>query len=411
MTAFLRALAVAAVVLAAAMPHAWAAYVFDTYWELQNELTECKIGKALARKDKLLAEAEERFYQDRLLIEEALKVSLDVNHDHDNFVVGDRYDLRIKIDNQTPIEFLVPLDGIFVSPPPELGLGLAPPEKIGESCFPMHQISPRAELERRPDGLFQRPQVPTDKSVAPRHDKDTMMRPIVIPPKSSYVIVWDCGTPVGPFNLKAILHKLWFRPDEYTFSVNIPLYFNTHEHRRHRQTKLENYDQGKVENNKISAAELKEEQALANKIREEGRPFRMLNRQADAPIRAELGNAFIAMCSVVGALIAVVVIGFQRQIDNYAENHSGKIEQYNYERKKIWYESKLLAGMALLLPPLLVAGANITNKFEHGISIKVFDLFGATLAGFAVHSAIITLGRPTIDRIMKRLMARDPRLI
>lgn len=287
---------------------------------------------------------------------EAIKIKAEVKHDHEKFIFGSRYYLRLHIRNDAAIDYYIRPDEVVIHVPSELVIdpshtqmaGTAPPgPATGSSrpryCSPVH--GPTETFDGKPA--------------------------LRVPRGSDYVIVWDCPPEVESW-FGGYFRKLLFRPDQYTFVVNVPFRYT--------------YDTPTL----LTAAGGGTSRATSG----------VVSKIGEAKVGAELDGFFVSTSSIVGALIAVLARACLQLIENYALRKQDWPHKYQFERRKVLVESLLFAVVAFLLPPLLVAGANVTQKFDHGVAIKIFDFFGAALAGFLVQMLIMKLGQPAVDKLL-----------
>jgi hypothetical protein len=123
-------------------------------------------------------------------------------------------------------------------------------------------------------------------------------------------------------------------------------------------------------------------------------------KTAEASVLADLDSVFLAMASVAGALIAVIVRAGLLLVASYSDSPPWRKTSYRFNARRIAHDSLFFAIIACLLPPLLVASANLTQKLEVGLSIRVIDFFGAALVGFGVHWLVMKTGQSLLDRIL-----------
>lgn len=295
---------------------------------LIRESTACKQDRAALSQANAFLQVANDAKDAELTDNDVVKVKAEVRHDHEKFVFGSHYYLRIHIRNDAKRSLFIPLGKTSIHVPSELMI---------EDGRPNCERAFGATTEFNGEGALQ------------------------VPSNSEHVIVWDCRQASGPSTIiNSFVSKLFFRPDQYTFVVNVPFEYH--------------YD------NKKSVG--------------------TITKTAEAKVTAELDGFFVSVSSIFGALIAVV----SRTCFQFAENYSlRRLEwprKFSFECRKIWVDAGLFSVVALLLPPLLVAGANVTQKFDHGVAIKIFDFFGAALAGFLVQMLIMKLGQPAVDRML-----------
>lgn len=290
---------------------------------------------------------------------DSLKISVDVRHDHERFVFGADYDIRITIDNNSSIDaFLVPSE-VSVQPPPELTL----PHHEG-----LEQI-----LGQNGECIVGHNNLPTMSFNAPKP-----MQGLQISAGSRYTLTWKCPKRTSDkyseieSSIILFMRKIAFRPDMYTFTVNVPIRYNP---------------LGKADGDKSA----------------------ITTKSADKSIKTDLDRLFIFISSALGAIGAVIVNACFSIVAIYGERKRHDAPGYGYFIEKVRFDHLWMIPVALILSPLLVTATDFTHKFDRGVSIQIFDFFGAILAGFLIQMMVMRLGTPTTDQLLKKIMARDVR--
>ena len=62
-------------------------------------------------------------------------------------------------------------------------------------------------------------------------------------------------------------------------------------------------------------------------------------------------------------------------------------------------ELKYFICVSVIIPGLVVAGASLTKGYTSGMSVHIYDAFGAALAGFMVQILAMKLGEPYLDKL------------
>lgn len=310
-------------------------------------------------------------YKDGLRRGEALKIAVQMKHDHERFVLGAPFSLRIHIINQSATDsFYFRYSDIQVHIPKALTVGPDPEQdaktqsplagKKLAHCFPLHQGAENGGYAKSP--------VDRDKEKASSLEAIPPSF-VVIPASGSHTVVWECG-PVGysPLNPLSWPDKIAFRPDEYTFIVNIPFH--------------DSDDPSKP--------------AFSQKA-------------AEIAIDTGLDSIFIAVCAAVGAIFATIVrFQFRRiELKSNSERYTKKELRFFQSKNIHDLASFLIIGM--ITTPLFISAANATQKFDQFISIQIFDTFGAVLSGFLFHTIVIRFGEPAIDWFFKRIFGTPER--
>lgn len=303
--------------------------------KLAQDLAQAVTESKSCQKDNLTLAKAKSVAEASMLDIEAVQVVAEVRHDHDRFIFGSDYQLRVHISNPTRNPLYIPSEEAEIFVPSELML-----KSGSDACEKKFGVTE----------VF----------------GSTGKLSVLIPPRSERVVVWNCSQARGVLDVVGdMFKKLFFRPDVYTFVASIPFAY----HRPSSNAGM-SVDSG------------------------------VIVKTTEAKVAAELDAFFISLCSIVGAIIAVFARMAFQMVDNYTIRKVDWPMRYGQEQRRIWYETIAFFCICFLLPPLLVAGANITQKFDHGVSIKIFDFFGAALAGFIVQMLIMKLGQPALDRLL-----------
>jgi hypothetical protein len=314
----------------------------DLYGQYRRS-AECQKDKALLGyvNGQLSALATDQNMQ--LIDDQAIKIRAEVKHDHEEFIFGSRYYLRVNIRNNSSMDYFIDPSEVVVHVPSELIIDKKHGGDITRFCTALHG----------PTEAFNGQQA------------------LRIPRDSDYVMVWDCP-PEDEYFFSGFIRKLSFRPDQYTFVVNVPLRF------KYRDPIL----------------------MKAGATASVGNEYGVVTKISEAAVGADLDGFFVSVCSIFGAAIAVMSRACLLLVENYSLRKLDWPHKFSFEIRKVLVDSGLFLVVASTLTPLLIAGANVTQKFDHGVSIKIFDFFGAALAGFVVQMLIMKLGQPAIDKML-----------
>jgi len=325
-----------------------------------------------------------------------------VQHDHDRFVLGAPYGLRIHISNQSDKQVFVPLDEISVHIPKELRLGRsdkddkAPSKKTNFEWAGPPQDDPN-DPNSKENKIKRCYSIPSEALVAIPGTKSTVTA-IAIPPSGRHTLVWSCPPEFGSF-LTDLFYKATFRPGEYTFIVNVPFY------RRKQAVEAATPSPRRAD---LGPSTTQQTEDRGNTDTPNDRADAIM-KSAEAEIRTSLDSLFIAICASVGSILASFVrFQFRRvELRSNQERYSRKERTYFIEKNRHDFAAFLAIG--LVMTPLFITAANATQKFDNFVSIQIFDTFGAVLSGFIFHTIVIRFGEPAIDWFLKRVFGTPER--
>lgn len=216
-------------------------------------------------------------------------------------------------------------------------------------------------------------------------------------------MTWNCTEHTNFGNvLNSFIKMILFRPDAYTFTVSMPIYYESGGSLSGAISDvLSNIDPGSMPS--ADGASKKAKKASFDK------EYSAASKTSDSEIETDLDRVFIYVASCMGAIGAVIVNAMFSAMLNYGERRRHSMREYSYYSQKLRFDHMAMIPVALIFSPLIVTATDFTHKLDRGMSIQIFDFFGAILAGFLVQMMIMKLAAQTTDKLLEKIMAREVR--
>lgn len=237
---------------------------------------------------------------------------------------------------------------------------------------------------------------------------------VMVSPKATFEIVWDQPRINVWDRLAAHLDAVDFRPDDYNFSVNVPLYYPP-EHldqiaaqafggvQSAVQPGQSTSGKGKPAPSSAAASVLvastNPQPPILNAQSIQTKPY--IIRSASKTVFVDLSPLFLALSAIPGGLMAVTVRWLFRAVGVGAALSTSYPLMARKERRRLCIEAILFMVTAIFIPFIAVAAAKATHNVNWGIAIRVYDFLGSVFLGFTIQLVAMKYGEPFLDKVIQ----------